>query len=97
MADDAPVIPSTPNPVWTTLVGTGVRGILQFISAGMAIFGTTCSFCNPSASAVATFAGSAVFLGTFAWSFWQKFASARKDHAGSVASANAGVPLKAVS
>jgi hypothetical protein len=97
MADDTVTVPSTPNPVWTTLVGTGVRGILQFISAGMALFGTTCSFCSPSASAVATFAGAAVFLGTLGWSYWQKFRAAQKDHAGSVASANAGVALKAVS
>ena len=84
-------VPSTPDPEAVTLIAAFIRQILAILSG----FGLMVGAYNDSQ--IATVAAGLVSVGTIVWSLRQKFVAARADHAGSVASAVQGTPVKPVS
>lgn len=82
--------PSTPDPSTTTL-------ILALLRAGLTIAGavgvTTPAWLTDSA--LTTIAGALALIAGVVWSLVEKFRAARRDHANSVASAQAGRPVQA--
>jgi hypothetical protein len=85
---DLPV-PSTPDVSIQTLVYTALRALLTILGT----FGVSVSALS-DASVLWGVAGGLSVLGSVILSFYQKFQAAHADHANSVASANAGRPLK---
>lgn len=83
------MVESTPDPQIVTLVMALLRHLLT-IAATVGLYHGVISD-----SALYTISGAVVASGMVAWSLYQKLVAAKKDHAGSVASAAAGAALKA--
>lgn len=82
-------VPSTPMPTTATLVKNVLSSALMILGAlGVPVGSYSDSTLMIVASALVTAAGAA-------WSLWERFAAARKDHAGSVRSAQIERPVKA--
>lgn len=84
--------PSTPDVSTQTLIYTLLRALLNLLGA----FGISFT-ALADANVLWAVAGAVSVIVSVGWSLWQKFQAARADHANSVASANAGQPLKVVS
>jgi ABC-type nickel/cobalt efflux system permease component RcnA len=84
-------LPETPNPSTITQVASVIRTILAGL-AGMGI-GTGLVVNDAQLTAISamvlTIGSLAMWAAVGAWSLWQKYKSAKADHAGSVASAQA--------
>jgi hypothetical protein len=92
------LVPSTPNAASITIAAGQIRALLGVL-AGMGVLGGV--WASVSADQIATILTAVLMLGGLAaggvasiWSWWQKIEAAKADHAGSVASANSGKPLK---
>ena len=81
--------PSTPNPATVTLVVDALRGVLLLLSGAGVTTGTTITD-----SQLLTTASGLVGLFTIVWSLWQQIQMKRRDHEGSVISAEIGKPVQ---
>jgi ABC-type nickel/cobalt efflux system permease component RcnA len=80
-------VPSTPDPQLVALVLGVLRAFLPLLAA-LGVHVTT------NDANLTILSGVIVGAGTAVWSIWQKYQDQRRDHAGSVASAEAHVPLR---
>jgi hypothetical protein len=91
MADGAvpAVVPSSPDPATVTLVAALLRHLLTLLS-GVGFLGGLVI----NDGMLLTIASSLVGIATIAWSLFEKFQAKRKDHAGSVMSADLHRPVQ---
>jgi hypothetical protein len=85
---DPKAAPSTPSPEVTALVASLIRLILMVVS--------TLGFAGGvvSDSTITLLASALVGIATIVWALYQEFQRARKDHIGSVISAETGTPVR---
>ena len=83
-----PMVPSSPDPTLTALVLILIRYVLAGLSALGIVHGIASdAILEPLAAAV-------VGAGTVIWAIVEKIREKRRDHAGSVASAQRGTPVQ---
>jgi hypothetical protein len=98
--DPEKLVPSSPNPTSDIVWGGYLRTMIAMLG-GMgigvgALANVSVEQWSTVISAAAPLAGLAATGGAAAWSRWQKYRQATLDHAGSVASAEMRMPVKAV-
>lgn len=87
--NSVPVTPSSPDPATVTLVAALLRHLLTLLSGAGFLGGLVIND-----GMLLTIASSLVGVAAIIWSLWEKFRQQKRDHIGSVMSAEMRAPVQ---